>query len=98
MLTFKYKHTIVWKISSAFIKAVYNKQQPLNVKIRANTKAKCLLTLSQAIPGFYMSAVQVFCKKKKKKTVGKREIAHNEQFLHFPQCFLRFWRTFRHFH
>ena len=31
-------------------------------------------------------------------TVGKGEIARNEQFLLFPQCFLPFWRTFRHFH
>ena len=31
-------------------------------------------------------------------TVGKGEIAHNEQFLLFPQCFLPFWRTFHHFH
>ena len=28
------------------------------------------------------------------KTLGKREIAHNEQFLLFPQCFLPFRRTF----
>ena len=31
-------------------------------------------------------------------TVGKGEIAPNEQFLLFPQCFLPFWRTFCHFH
>ena len=30
--------------------------------------------------------------------VGKGEIARNEQFLRFPQCFLPFWRTFCHFH
>ena len=30
-------------------------------------------------------------------TVGKGEIARNEQFLLFPQCFLPAWRTFRHF-
>ena len=27
-------------------------------------------------------------------TVGKGEIVHNEQFLHFPQCFLLVWITF----
>ena len=27
-------------------------------------------------------------------TVGKGEIAHNKQFLLFPQCFLSIWRTF----
>ena len=32
------------------------------------------------------------------KTLGKGEIARNEQFLHFPQCFLPVWRTFSHFH
>ena len=31
-------------------------------------------------------------------TVGKGEIAHNEQFLLFPQCFLPVWRSFCHFH
>ena len=31
-------------------------------------------------------------------TVGKGEIARNEQFLLFPQCFLPIWRTFCHFH
>ena len=30
-------------------------------------------------------------------TVGKGEIARNEQFLLFPQCFLSFWITFCHF-
>ena len=30
-------------------------------------------------------------------TVGKGEIARNEQFLLFPQCFLLFWKTFFHF-
>ena len=35
---------------------------------------------------------------KQKNTVGKREIARNEQFLLFPQCFLPFWRTLSNFH
>ena len=29
---------------------------------------------------------------------GKGEIAHNEQFLLFPQCFLPFWKIFIHLH
>ena len=33
-----------------------------------------------------------------KNTVGKEEIARNDQFLLFPECFLRFWRIFCHFH
>ena len=31
-------------------------------------------------------------------TVGKKEIARNEQFLLFPQYFLPVWVTFFHFH
>ena len=31
-------------------------------------------------------------------TVGKGEIAHNKQFLLFPQCFLPILRTFCHFY
>ena len=31
-------------------------------------------------------------------TVRNGEIARNEQFLLFPQCFLPFWRTYHHFH
>ena len=30
-------------------------------------------------------------------TVGKGEIAHDEQFLLYPQCFLSIWITFCHF-
>ena len=51
------------------------------------------LTFSQTSPGSYVSAEQVF-----ENTVGKGEIARNEQFLLFPQCFLSIWRTFCHFH
>ena len=36
--------------------------------------------------------------KRLKNTVGKGEIAHEEQFLLFPQCFLPFWKTFYHLH
>ena len=36
-----------------------------------------------------MSAVQVF-----ENTVGKGEIANNEQFLFFPQCFLPVFKNF----
>ena len=31
-------------------------------------------------------------------TVGKGDIAPNEQFLLYPQCFLHVWRTVCHFH
>ena len=32
------------------------------------------------------------------KTLGKRDVAYIEQFLHFPQIFLPVWRTLCHFH
>ena len=39
------------------------------------------------------------CKNKSfENTVGKGEIARNEQFLLFPQCFLPFWKNVFHFH
>ena len=41
------------------------------------------LTLSQTSPGFNESAVPTF-----ENTVAKGEIAHDEQFLLFPPCFL----------
>ena len=47
-------------------------------------KKKNLLTLSQTSPGFV-------CSTSLENTVGKGEIASNEQFIHFPQCFLPFW-------
>ena len=54
------------------------------------------LTLSQTSPGltFYMPAI--FCKSFEN-SVEKVEIARNEQFLLFPQCFLCVWRNFFHF-
>ena len=36
--------------------------------------------------------------KSSENTVGKGGIAHNEQFLLFPQCFLPVWSTCYHFH
>ena len=49
------------------------------------------LTLSQICPDFYVSAVY----RSFENTVGKREIARNEQFLLFPQCFQPTWRTLK---
>ena len=51
------------------------------------------LTLSQTSPSFQCLQYKSF-----ENTVGKGEIARNEQFLLFPQCFLYFQRTFPHFH
>ena len=50
------------------------------------------LTLSQTSPGFLMSAEQSF-----ENTVGKGEIARNEQFLLFPLCFLILFENFLSF-
>ena len=49
------------------------------VSFMCDKKNPLWLTLSQTIPGFYVTAIQVF-----ENTVGKREIAQNEQFLLFP--------------
>ena len=51
------------------------------------------LTLSQTSPVFLCLQYKSF-----ENTVGKAEIAGNEQFLHFPQCFQPTWRTFGYFH
>ena len=52
-----------------------------------------VFTLSQTSLFFYVSKYKFF-----ETTVGKREIAYNEQFPLFPQRFLPFWRTCCHFH
>ena len=41
--------------------------------------------------------LRVCCTSLFENTVGKGEIAPDKQFLLFPQCFILFWRTFRHF-
>ena len=63
-------------------------------KIKCSSKQQNLpLTLSQTSPFFTCPQF-----KYSENTVGKGEIAHHEQFLLFPQCFLPVWRTFYHFH
>ena len=54
---------------------------------RLKIRSSGSLTLSQTSPGFYGLKY-----KSSENTVGKGEIARNEQFLLFPQCFLSFWR------
>ena len=51
------------------------------------------LTLSQQALVFTCLQYKSF-----ENTVRKGEIARNEQFLLFPQCFLSVWRTSCHFH
>ena len=48
------------------------------------------LTLSQTSPGLQYKSFE--------NTLGKGEIARNEQFLLFPQCFVPFWITPCHCH
>ena len=48
---------------------------------------------SQTKPGFLRVCGTSLLKK-----LGKGEIAHKEQFLLFPQCFLPILRTFCHFY
>ena len=55
---------------------------------------KDVLTVCQTSPGFLCVCSTSLLKK----TVGKGEIARNEQFLLFLQCFLLVWRTFCHFY
>ena len=50
------------------------------------------LTHSNTMTPFDAPWIQAF-----ENTVGKGEIARNEQFLLFPQCFLPVWITFCHF-
>ena len=50
------------------------------------------ITLSQTRAGLTCLQYKSF-----ENTVGKGEIARNEQFLLFPQCFLPIWRTFCYF-
>ena len=53
---------------------------------------KCTLTHSHTMTPFDASGKQAF-----ENSVGKGEIARNEQFLLFPQCFLPIWIAFCHF-
>ena len=55
-------------------------------------KLKLVSTISQTALVFMCLKYKSFAN-----TVGKAEIARNEQFLLFPQCFLPFWRTSCHF-
>ena len=57
-----------------------------------------LLANGQLACPFPKQALVFTCLKYKplENTVGKGEIARNEQFLLFPPCFLPIWRTFCH--
>ena len=53
-------------------------------------RLQMISTLSQTSPGLQYKSFE--------NAVEKEEIARNEQFLLFPQCFLPILRTFYHFH
>ena len=61
-----------------------------NLQEKKKEKIESSLTISQTSPGFNVSTGQVF-----ENTVGKGEIARDEQFLLSPQCFPPIWRTFK---
>ena len=67
----------------------------VNLKSEKDVDSNLLqaLILSQTSLCFYVSAVQVHCRKHCRK---RRK--SNEQFLLFPQCFLPVWRTVCHIH
>ena len=56
------------------------------------------VSASGAIQGHHGPLVYSLLYKSFGNTVGKGEIARNEQFLLFPQCFLPLWRTLCHFY
>ena len=66
------------------------------LSIRASVKL-CHLIKSQPFP---KKALVFTCLREKsfENTVGKGEIARNEQFLLFPQCYLTFKRAFSRFY
>ena len=56
------------------------------------------ISASGAIQGHHGPFVTCLQYMSVENTVRKAEIACNEQFLLFPQCFLPVWRTFHRFH
>ena len=57
---------------------------------------RCIVYLRLTMPNLQKKRLLIFkiFNKAFENTVGKGEIARNEQFLLFPQRFLPFWRTF----
>ena len=55
-------------------------------------KTTCISCTFKPFPNkpWFLDVYRMSCEN----TVGKGEIARNEQFLLFPQCFLTVWRTF----
>ena len=73
----------------------------LEVRLSLLLRFICQVQMSRShLQPFPKQALVFMCLQFKsfENTVGKEEIAHNEQYLLFPQCFLPIWRTFCHFH
>ena len=60
---------------------------------RVDKSCNCLVNPFPNKPWFLCVCCESF-----ENTAGNGEIARNEQFLLFPQCFLPVWRTFCHLH
>ena len=82
-------------MTKAIIKMMYDMHNTLDARLALNDMfwlRYCLYPPKQALD-FTCLHYKSF-----ENTVGKGEIARNEQFLIFPQCFLATWRIFCHFH
>ena len=98
------KCVIVWEwVKHRKKKFVFNEME--NMRINFQTKSKTwyvnwrkteVLKCSSLTHSHTMTPFNAPGKKPFENTVGKREIAHSEQFLLFPQCFLPVWITFCH--
>ena len=101
------KHFFVYKYfqySRAQNCVVWKRFNPFpNDKFKTPPNSKCLQTRilnSMKFNPFQNKPWFFTCLQYKsfENTVGIGEIARNEQFLLFPQCFLPIWRTFHNFH
>ena len=94
-------HKLFCKISKFFVKLKYMQSRTLTMlhaseEISTDTDPRhrlCHFNPFQNKPWFLHVCWKFFFEN----TVGKGEIAHNKQFLIFPQCFLPFSRTFCNF-
>ena len=84
---------------NAFAKSIYSWQPMQSTQADMGKKLSWSLNILHVKP-FHKQTLVFTCLQYKsfKKTWGKGEIARNEQFLLFPQCFLPVWRTFFLFH
>ena len=65
--------------------------------LKAFQKCETVLLFLKQFFFFFFFFFLFVCSTSLLKTLGKVEVAHNEQFLLFSQRFLPFWRFFHHF-